>query len=141
MIAALSVPVTTGSFTDPGASCGRRRNPKKGVRGEAEKGGQGGSIGVGQGREGKYRSSVDAECSLGTRLKVKNIRGIFKVCCTSDDQRRRRRPRAPTPNFKRKQRCCVIHRCNDQPRAKPGLSPNQPMWRFFLCGTVLHQYS
>eukprot|EP00976_Prorocentrum_cordatum_P019340 392233-Prorocentrum_minimum.AAC.1 len=29
-----------------------------------------------------YRSSVDAECSLGTRLKAKNTRGVFKVCCT-----------------------------------------------------------
>eukprot|EP00959_Pyramimonas_sp_CCMP1952_P439006 9190726-Pyramimonas_sp.AAC.1 len=32
-----------------------------------------------------------------TRLKVKNTRGIFKVCCISDDQGRRHR-RAPTLN-------------------------------------------
>eukprot|EP00959_Pyramimonas_sp_CCMP1952_P154676 3236050-Pyramimonas_sp.AAC.1 len=39
-----------------------------------------------RGSEGKYWSSLDAECSLRTRLIVKNIRGIFKVCCTSFEQ-------------------------------------------------------
>eukprot|EP00959_Pyramimonas_sp_CCMP1952_P303178 6343944-Pyramimonas_sp.AAC.1 len=35
--------------------------------------------------------------SFRTRLKVRNTRSVFKVCCTSDDQRRR--PRAPTLNY------------------------------------------
>eukprot|EP00976_Prorocentrum_cordatum_P110801 1195265-Prorocentrum_minimum.AAC.3 len=44
---------------------------------------------IGQ-REGLLRSSVDAECSLGTRLKAKNIRGVFKVCLHEGHRRHKR---------------------------------------------------
>eukprot|EP00959_Pyramimonas_sp_CCMP1952_P329945 6908386-Pyramimonas_sp.AAC.1 len=37
------------------------------------------------------------QARLRARLKAKNTRGVFKVCCTSFELRRR--PRAPTLNF------------------------------------------
>eukprot|EP00976_Prorocentrum_cordatum_P086113 1186376-Prorocentrum_minimum.AAC.3 len=38
--------------------------------------------GVVRGPRGKYRSSVVSLVSLRTRLKAKNTRGVFNVCCT-----------------------------------------------------------
>eukprot|EP00976_Prorocentrum_cordatum_P092489 1188968-Prorocentrum_minimum.AAC.2 len=53
----------------------------------------------GRGGRGEGEVSVKRRCQarLKTRLKVKNTRSIFTVCCTSDDQRRRLR--APTLNY------------------------------------------
>eukprot|EP00976_Prorocentrum_cordatum_P088115 1187180-Prorocentrum_minimum.AAC.2 len=47
--------------------------------------------GSGGGREGKYRSSVASLVSLRTRLKAKNTRRNFKVCCTVHEGRKRPR--------------------------------------------------
>eukprot|EP00959_Pyramimonas_sp_CCMP1952_P436455 9139310-Pyramimonas_sp.AAC.1 len=50
-----------------------------------------------RGRGGDLSVKSRHQARLRTRLKAKNTRGIFRVCCTSFEQGRR--PRAPTMNY------------------------------------------
>eukprot|EP00976_Prorocentrum_cordatum_P100891 1192407-Prorocentrum_minimum.AAC.1 len=77
------------------------RPPVLKVQQPCRRGSGGGRKGVRRGsggsQEGSYRSSVEARKPRNRDDKVKNTRGILKVCCTSFEQGRR--PRAPSLNY------------------------------------------
>eukprot|EP00976_Prorocentrum_cordatum_P091182 1188417-Prorocentrum_minimum.AAC.2 len=64
------------------------RGPAGGGQEGVRKGSGRGQEGVRRGSGGKVSVKHRRPWSLRTRLKVKNTRGIFKVCCTSDAQRK-----------------------------------------------------